>query len=149
MAKHWKLLSFAAMDEALKELERSPSARLGGGWTVPQMLAHCAQSIDYSVKGYPVARSALFRKTIGPLALRRFLSKGEMSHDLEGAIPGAPPLQDGTLQEGVARLRAAIAGFQAHRGELAPHFAYGPVTREQYEKVHAMHLANHLSAVEL
>lgn len=149
MAKHWKLTTFAAMDEALRELERSPSARLGGGWSVAQMLAHCAQSIDYSVKGYPTARSALFRKTIGPLALKRFLSKGEMSHDLEGAIPGAPPLPDGTLQEGIARLRDAVARFQAHPGQLAPHFAYGPVTREQYEKVHAMHLANHLSAVEL
>jgi uncharacterized protein DUF1569 len=149
MARHWKLTTFAAVDEALRELERSPSPRLAGGWTLAQMLAHCAQSIDYSVTGYPVARSALFRKTVGPLALRRFLSRGEMSHALDGAIPGAPALPDGTLQEGLTRLRGAIARFQGHRGDLAPHFAYGPVTREQYEQVHAMHLANHLSAVEL
>ncbi|HYV44655.1 MAG TPA: DUF1569 domain-containing protein [Myxococcaceae bacterium] len=149
MAKPWKLTSFAAVEGALQELERSPSPRLTGGWTVPQMLAHCAQSIDYSVQGYPTDRSALFRRTIGPLALKRFLSKGEMSHDLQAAIPGAPPLPDGTLQEGIARLRDAMARFQAHPGQLAHHFAYGPVTREHYEKVHAMHVANHLSAVEL
>src|SRR6185295_16327016 len=44
MAKPWKLTSFAAVEGALQELERSPSPRLTGGWTVPQMLAHCAQS---------------------------------------------------------------------------------------------------------
>src|SRR4051812_38987074 len=149
MAKRWKLTSFAAVEGALQELEKARSARLAGSWTVAQMLAHCAQSIDYSLDGYPTARSALFRKTVGPLALKRFISKGEMSHDLEAAIPGAPELKDGTLQEGVARLRDAISRFQSHQGEVAHHFAYGKVAREAYEKVHAMHIANHLSAVEL
>src|SRR5262245_5520746 len=150
MAKQqWKLTSFTAVEDALRALERSGSPRLEGGWSVSQMLVHCAQSIDYSLKGYPTARSVLVRKIFGPLVLRKFISQGAMSHDLDAAIPGAPALPDGSLQEGIARLREAMGRFQSHQGEVAPHFAYGKVTREQYEAVHAMHVANHLSAVEL
>ncbi len=33
--------------------------------------------------------------------------------------------------------------FSAHKGAFAPHFAYGSLDREEYERAHLMHLANH------
>ena len=66
------------------------------------------------------------------------------------ASEGAPEIPSGTgLAEGIARLRSAMASFEAHRGDLPPHFAYGPVARDDYERVHAMHVANHLQALEI
>jgi hypothetical protein len=140
-----RLASFHQMAGALDDLERERGRRLDGSWTLYQVLVHVAQGIEYSISGYPTMRSALFRKTIGRLALRKFLGQGAMSHDLAAPIPGAPPIPPaGPLDDGLARLRKAMADFAALSSEPAPHFAYGPLTRAQYEQVHAMHLANHL-----
>ena len=135
-------------DEVLRELEKLEAGNTSpsGSWTLAQLLSHCAQSVEYSIAGYPKLKPALFRATVGRLVKKRFLSKGEMSHDLEAPVPGAPELQaKEPLRDVAQRLRAAIAKFRAHEGALAPHLAYGECTREEYEKLHAMHIANHLS----
>ena len=139
-----KLASFDEVAREIDALERAGSPRVSGAWSLPKVLEHCAQSIEYSVTGYPVLRSAPFRATIGPLVKWRFLSRGEMSHGLDAVIEGAPPLTgtDPRIQE--VRLRQAIAVFRSHHGALAPHLAYGPCTKAEYEELHAMHVADHL-----
>jgi len=115
------------------------------GFTLAQALAHCAQSIEYSMTGYPKLRSGLFRATIGPLVKRRFLRAGRMSHDRAAPVPGAPQLAaELALDDARARLRAAIAAFRAHTGALAPHLAYGACTRDDYTTLHALHVEDHL-----
>lgn len=140
-----RLGSFREVAGALDDLEAARGRRMEGTWTLYQVLVHVAQGIEYSMSGYPSMRSAVFRKTVGRIALRKFLGQGYMSHDLAAAIPGAPDiLPDGQVAEGFARLRKAIDDFSSLNGDPAPHFAYGPLTKLEYEKVHAMHLANHL-----
>lgn len=115
------------------------------GFTLAQALAHCAQSIEYSITGYPSLRSGLFRATIGPLVKRRFLRAGRMSHDRAAPVPGAPVLAaELSLDDARARLRAAIATFRAHDGALAPHLAYGACTKADYTSLHALHVEDHL-----
>jgi len=147
-------LTLASCDDVLAHLaqfddpEKSgalANASLPGGWTVGQVLAHCAQSIDASRTGYPSSKGWLFQRTIGRIAMRTFLRRGSMSHDRVGPIPGAPDIAATSIDEGLARIRRAIAAFRAHEADFAPHFAYGPVTREQYDRLHAMHVANHLA----
>ena len=135
-------------DDVLQQLDgirRAPASALDGPWPLPVALAHCAQSIELSMIGYPVMRSALFRATLGRLAKRRFLARGVMSHDRAAPIPGAPAVKDESLSPALGRLRGAIAAFQAFHGELAPHLAYGKCTKVEYERLHAMHVADHLS----
>jgi hypothetical protein len=134
---------------ALDRLERAQSVRARAGWSPGRALAHCAQSVELSLTGYPQARSALFRATAGRVALRVFLSRGAMSHDLQALIPGAPDPGEPSLAEGLARLRAALQAFTSHAGPVAPHFAYGPVSKAEYEALHAMHLTDHLSQWEV
>jgi hypothetical protein len=143
-------VTFASLREAEQQLRALDPASLRsppGAWTPAQVLQHCAQSIEYSLTGYPVHRAKLFRATVGRLALRKFLGQGYMSHALDGPIPGAPALSGGPVADALARLLGAIAALDAHPGPLADHFAYGPVTREQYARVHAMHVADHLGAM--
>ncbi len=131
--------TFAEVLTKLNAVEQAD--RPGLGWA----LAHCAQSLEFSVNGFPTQRPAWFQKTIGQIVLGRFLKKGAMSHDIEAPIPGATDVDRATsLADGAARLRAAIALFQAHSGPLKPHVVYGSVDRPGYEAVHAMHIANHL-----
>ncbi len=129
-------------DQVLARLSTIDQAELPGlGWA----LAHCAQSLELSVTGFPTQKPAWFQKTIGQFVLGRFLDKGAMSHDVSAAIPGAPDVDRSTpVAEGARRLRAAIGQFRLHSGLYKPHVVYGAVQRDDYEAVHAMHIANHL-----
>lgn len=146
-------LRFRSLEEADHEIEnlsRAGKVLPYGDWSPFQVLVHCAESIRYSIVGYPENKSKLFQSTLGKFALLSFSIRGKMSHDLNAPIPGAPELpKQGTLEEGVANLRKAMESFINHKGEFAPHFAYGKLSKEEYEMAHAMHIANHLSYLKI
>ena len=129
----------------LDALAASPSAvRTFGVMSPSQALLHGAQSIGYSLRGYPRLRPRLLRLTVGKLAFAVFSLTGSMRHDVDGPIPGAPPVpSDGSLAEGIDGLRQAIAEFRAENGPLAPHFLFGKLDRKDYELAHAIHIADH------
>jgi len=137
--KTWKQARRAVFDLLFgsPKLQQSP-------WSLAQLLQHLAQSIEYSVKGYPELKPAWFRATAGNAAWAFFNARGSMSHSLDEPIPGAPALDaELSLKLAVQRMLDAMDAFAAHKGEYAPHFAYGPLSREDYERAHLMHLANH------
>ncbi len=139
---------FATWADATRALQAlGPQARTRGGWPLAQVLEHAAQSIEYSIDGYPVLKSALFRGTVGAAAWALFDARGRMNHALDEPIPGAPAL---TLAFEAARERllSAMSRYAAHGGPLAPHFAYGPLDKAQYARAHLMHLANHWTEVQ-
>ena len=146
-------LVFASLKDAQREIDRLAKAaalRSSTLWSWPQTLTHCAQSIEYSLTGFPVAKSALFQNTAGTAAFQVFYWRGRMSHDLAEPIPGAPALDtsnDAALA--MARLQKAIADFHKHTDPLLPHFAYGSLNKPAYTHAHALHLANHLSAFDI
>jgi hypothetical protein len=149
-------LVFATLDEALHEVDRLAAAGArplepATAWNWSQTLVHCAQSIEYSMTGFPARRSALFQNTLGAAAFQVFSLRGRMSHNLAEPIPGAPALDASAsaASAALARLRQAAQGFGQHAGALSPHFAYGPLSKVQYELAHAMHLANHLSVFDV
>jgi len=131
---------------ALDRLEGSGPLTIDGPWSPGQALAHCAQSIEFSLSSFPVLKPWLLRVTVGKLVKGRFLSRGAMSHDLTAPVPGAAPLPPTTDTEGFSRLRQAVAEFRKFHGEPAPHPVYGPCSRQEFEKLHAIHLADHLRA---
>lgn len=146
---HDRSLSFASLAEAEEEIARLAQATTlnsAAVWTWAQTLEHCAQSIEYSMSGFPQPKSKLFQATVGAAALEVFAWRGRMTHDRAEPIPGAPPIAVKTDPAvALARLRASITRFQAWSEPLQPHFAYGVLDKKQYELAHAMHLANHLS----
>jgi len=90
------------------------------------VLHHAAQSVEYSMTGFPQAKPAWFRATVGSYAFALFNARGQMSHALDEPIPGAPPLAEGqALAPAIDRALAALRAFERHAGTLAPHFAYG------------------------
>ncbi len=138
--------TLAAASTAIESLARG--YRHGGAWTLSQMLEHAAQSIDYSIDGFPELKSALFRTAVGSVAFAVFEARGKMGHTLTEPIPGAPALDaNAPLDKSIALALAALRRFEAHSGALAPHFAYGELDKAQYTRAHLMHLANHWSEV--
>ncbi len=133
----------------LDALETSPKARTVEGWPLAHVLAHVAQSVNFSLDGFPQPRSALFQHTAGASAFAFFKWRGQMSHGLTEPIPGAPELPSQTLATSVAGLRSALIRFEAHQGELRPHFAYGALSKPDHALAHALHLDNHLDWVRM
>jgi len=136
--------TLASAIEAVQSLDAQ--YRSTGTWSLAQVLEHAAQSIEYSMQGFPQVRSPLFRSTIGNAAFAMFDARGAMSHSLAEPIPGAPAL--GTaLPSAVERLLGALKAFDAHPGPLHPHFAYGALAKAEYTRAHLMHLANHWTEI--
>ncbi|MFY3386312.1 DUF1569 domain-containing protein [Paracidovorax sp. MALMAid1276] len=152
---HDRQLVFGRLSEAMAEVERLAAGAAAPldtatAWSWSETLAHCAQSIEFSMQGFPKPKPAWFQDTLGAAAFAAFAWRGRMSHNLAEPIPGAPALNaSAPAAQSLARLRQAVADFGAHTGPLQPHFAYGALHRAQYEQAHAMHLANHLSAFEV
>lgn len=118
-------------------------------WSLSQLLQHLAQSVEYSMAGYPEMKNAVFRALIGNTAFAVFNARGAMSHSLSEPIPGAPALNPNTLvKDSMHRLIDALAAFEAWTGPLKPHFAYGALDKEQYTRAHLMHLANHWTQIK-
>lgn len=137
---------FESIASALKALEtlRTAPPRMTGAWDLAQVLHHAAQSVEYSLQGFPQPKPAWFLASVGPLAFAVFAARGRMSHGLAEPIPGAPAIALGQpLGPAVDRLVAALRSFEAHTGPLAPHFAYGALDKPAYTQAHLMHLADH------
>ncbi len=146
-------LRFTTLSEAQHELDRLAALAdrpQAAAWTWPATLTHCAQSIRFALSGYPQAKSELFQRTVGRAAYQVFAWRGQMSHDLIEPIPGAPALRpQADPQAALAELHQAIEAFHRHSSELQPHFAYGRLSKAEYELAHALHLANHFAAFDI
>ena len=74
-AKEDRQLRFASLAAAQDELARLVLAgelASSAAWNWAQTLAHCAQSIEFSMSGFPQSKSALFQRTVGSAALGVF-----------------------------------------------------------------------------
>lgn len=137
----------ASVQALLARLEswRGLALKSQTAWSPAQTLNHLAQSVEYSMIGYPEAKPPLFQRTAGRAAFEVFAYIGAMRHSLTEPIPGAPALAaDGDPETGLARLCAALTQFSAHQGSLAPHFAFGPLSHAEYAAAHVLHVENHL-----
>ena len=141
---------FASIDVALKTLAalNLQAPRMTGAWDLPHVLRHTAQSIEYSMNGFPQLRPAWFRATLGSYAFALFNARGQMTHDLAEPIPGAAAIAQGQpLAPAIEQVVNALQAFDRHTGALAPHFAYGALDKPAYTRAHLMHLANHWNEV--
>lgn len=141
--------SLSAMQSKLKGmLGKAISSQ--GVWQPGQVFAHLAQSIEYSMLGYPEMRSELFQKTVGSIAFAVFSEHGSMTHPLDEPIPGAPELDKGLDTDAqLMRLISALDTFSRHTAGLHPHFAYGALSMEEYLTAHLLHIENHLEEIQL
>lgn len=118
-----------------------------GQWLPNEIFNHLAQSVEFSMIGYPEHRSAAFKSLIGKPAFSAFSYRGEMMHSLHEPIPGAVELDFFDTNESILRLIKSLLNFDVFSGELQPHFAYGELAKEEYRLAHIMHINNHLTEI--
>ena len=133
----------------LEVLSNKPLSN-SGEWNPYQIFMHCAQSVEYSLTGFPEHKSALFKNTAGQLAFSVFSARGEMSHGLSEPIAGAPLFTaEQDVDSAINRLKQSLMDFESYQGDLAPHFVYGELSRQDYEIAHVIHLNNHLFEIQM
>lgn len=142
------------VEAALQKIDALGTLELGstGAWNPHQIFSHCAQTIEYSMAGYPAPKSKLFMDTAGKFAFAIFSSQKKMKHGLSEPVAGAPALAEAEAEadavQGLARLRQAFLDFQQFDGVLAPHFAYGTLSKDEYALAHVLHFSNHLEQIK-
>ena len=139
------------IDAALQKIDALAIGEVSsnGIWNPHQIFTHCAQSIEYSMSGYPALKPKLFQDTAGAAAFAIFFAKGRMKHGLAEQIDGAPALESKPgFEESLSRLRQAFLNFRQFNGTPAPHFAYGALSKAEYEAAHVMHFYNHLDEIK-
>ena len=94
--------SLAAAQKAIAGL--ATGWRSSDNFNLPQMLNHAAQSVEYSLRGFPQMKPALFRHTVGSAAFAMFDARGVMRHALAEPIP---------RRAAVGRCRCPASGHRA------------------------------------
>lgn len=141
---------FESLPQAYKTLEalHRGSARALEGWDLATVLHHAAQSVEFSMQGYPQLKGAWFRASVGPAAFAVFDHFHKMRHNLAEPIPGAPAIEPGQpLGPAIEHAVAALQAFERHQGPLAPHFAYGDLDKARYLHAHLLHFSDHWQRV--
>lgn len=86
-----------------------------------------------------------------PMIIRQRIGSSERQRGIMcEAISGAPLIKESEdIAYAYERFRESMINFQSYDGRLAEHFAYGSLTKQEYERAHAMHFYNHLLEIEL
>lgn len=133
--------------ESLKQLEHK-SVVSHGVWSVPHIFKHCRLSVEHSLVGYPEHKPEWFKDNIGKLAFSLFESRNAMTHNLSEEIPGCEVSDYDEFAYELFELINVLERFEANQADLHEHFAYGPLSKEQYGAAHVMHVLNHFDELE-
>lgn len=148
MKQALKLLSLEDAKQELLRLKQSKTVNTPN-WDISEICLHCAQTINYSITGYPVMKSPFIRNTIGKIAYRKFKRQGFMSHSLTAHVPGGDQLEvELSPQDSIQKLLDTIETFQNYTGALKPHLLFGNLTKAEYDQYFAMHIADHFSELD-
>jgi hypothetical protein len=138
-------LQFASLDEVMPDVERLLAGHTTvGNWSLGQICDHLTAAVNAAVDGFPGRAPWVFRKTVGPLVLRRILRTGRFPYWIR--LPRRYWPRPGTDARAQAEaLRTALRRLAEHPGPLAEHPLADRVSRGQWERLHCIHCAHHLS----
>ncbi|WP_422927570.1 DUF1569 domain-containing protein [Singulisphaera sp. PoT] len=138
-------LKFATMDRVMPDIDNLLLGyRQLGNWSLGQICNHLTMVIQGSVAGFGGRAPWIVRKAIGPIVLRQIFKAGCMKPGrmLPKKFWPNTGLDDRAEAEA---MRATLYYFAAHMEGFADHPIFGPLSREQWTRLHCIHCAHHLS----
>jgi hypothetical protein len=142
-------LRFESLQAALDDAERLASGphRTVGQWSLAEIFEHLARTLDGFYDGFGFQAAWWIRKLMGPLIMRRFLTKGmPAGFRLKGDSLALVPSDDVELQASLNHLRRAMARLESE-APSHPHPGFGPMKHEDVITLHLRHCELHLSFV--
>ena len=147
-ARKYVFTDFVQVLEQIDILERTQFVETTGAWSYYQILKHCTDHIEFSMSGFPYTYSPFLRKTVGKYLLSKLLERGYMLPDgYNGQLETARFEGDDRLA--LSQLKATIYSFRKFNKDFAIHPLYDTMDKPTWEKFHSIHIANHLSFVEI
>ncbi len=139
-------LKFASYDELLADLDRLTSGPIQtlGNWTPGQNFRHLAVVYNSSIDGFSMT-FPLHIRMIAKIFRKKLLTM-QMPPGVKLPASGRKTLlpPDTPTDEGAAQLREAVARLQRET-KRANHPVFGPLTREEWDRVHLTHASLHMS----
>ncbi len=121
-----------------------------GIWDLAQCANHLAYWLTCPIDGFGKAPAPvrmflwIARNTFGPGKLKKYIAENTFP-------PGAPTDPNsvkpagGDAEEAVAKLKTAVARFEAYDGPIVPSPFFGPMDKDTNRKLQQVHCAHHLS----
>ena len=139
-----RTLRYASLDEVMPDVERLLQGHTTvGHWSLAQICRHLATVIR-RVVDLPASTPHDPSQWVPEERKREVLETGVLPVGLPGPPEIMPPEGLGAREE-AERLRAAIAHYRASPGPAIPHRIFGPLTRDEWDRLQLIHLAHHLS----
>jgi hypothetical protein len=115
-------------------------------WNLGQICSHLAGAFKGSVEGFPMRPPWIIRVLFGKVAKTKILGSGKMAEGIK--LPEAVLPKPGLDARAEAEaLRAAVAYYVDHPEKRAPHPMFGQMTGPEWDLLHRIHCAHHLSFV--
>jgi len=143
-------LRFDAIDQvladadALADAEAKGELQRLGAWTLGQALNHLAAWADFAYGGYPFQVPTFIRLLARPMKTRALTKPLKPGMRL-------PKVSGGTLATDIIPTAEALPRFRQSFGRLSseppnqPHPIFGPLTHDEWIKMHLRHAELHLS----
>ncbi len=114
-----------------------------GAWTLGQICEHLA-TVTRVVVDLPATTRHDPSLRVGDEKKRQIFETGQLPEGLPLASTLAPP-DALPAAEGADKLRKALAYYQSSPGPVAEHRLFGPLTKDEWDRVICVHCAHHLS----
>lgn len=133
--------------ERLEQAHRAGTLRKAGNWSPGTIFGHLAAFIEFAYDGYPPELQnppwhiRLLLKFMKKKFLHGSLPVGVKIPRIEGGTVGT---QERTFEEGLTKLRAALARLDAAPPDK-PNPIFGPMSHQEWLAMHCRHAELHLS----
>jgi hypothetical protein len=142
--RHLQFSSYEQILDDVRALSAAPSRQLGN-WSLGRICKHLAGAMDMAVDG-PTFRPPWYIRMAGPFIKTRFLSR-PMTPGFRLPSRAKALLPDETsASEGIAALERSIERLR-QAPQRKPHFVFGPMTSEEWDRLNFLHAAMHLSFI--
>jgi hypothetical protein len=138
-------LRFEDFDRVMPDVERLLEGHTTvGNWSLAQICRHLAIVLRRAVD-MPASRPSDPSKWIGEERKREVFASGRLAEGIQGP-PEIMPAETQDDREEAEGLRQAIAHYRASlTGPVASHRLFGPLTKDEWERLSLIHIAHHLS----
>lgn len=149
-------LKFSCLGCVRGDLDRIEAAHragtLGhtGNWTAGQILDHCAITLETGLDGSTID-AGLFGRIMGRLFKKALLKPGSMrpGFRLPKRMSALEPRPGVTFEQGMARIRRALARIDAGERMTKPSPWLGPMTHQEWVVLNANHCQLHFGFLKV
>jgi hypothetical protein len=139
-----RTLRYNSLDEIMPDVERLLSGHTTvGNWSLAQICRHLATATR-RVVDLPASTPHDPSQWVGEERKRQVFESGMLPEGLS-APPQIVPGETLGEREEAEGLRQAIAHYRASSGPVIPHRFFGPLSKDEWDRLVLIHFAHHLS----